>query len=637
MAEEEVALRLSLKDRALVARGLKGTADDLEGVSKSTDKVERSARKSGSVLSRLSKFGLGALKKTAIGATAAVAGVASSALWKGFGRLKAIDQAQASLRGLKLTGTEIKSVMGSATDAVTGTAYGLDAAAGAAAGALGAGVRQGKELTSYLSLIGDATAQSTTDFSSMARMLNKVEGAGKLTGEVLNQMAENGLQVMPMLTKEYGKNSAEIQKMVSKGQVSADDFRRILTKNIGGAAMQSGKTFSGALANMNAALGRLGAKILGPVFTKMPGLFSRLGGGLDSIGPTAERLGTRIGSTFAQIGKRLSQVNWSAAGEALRTTFGRVRVIVGDLAATFGPLLKDLTAGAIKAAPGIFERIGSALSTVGSVVSSVTGFMRNHQTTVQALAVAVGAGVVAWKLWTGAIKTWQAIVKGAIAIQAAWNAVLALNPIMLIVIGLAALAAALVYAYKKSETFRNIVNGAFNIVRRAIARVIDTVAGLMGIFAKMLRALSKAPGFGWAGRAADAMDRAARKARGVADEVRGIPKNPKVTITVGAAYTDAALKAMNRRARQEAEGRETGGPVRKGQPYIVGEKRPELFVPRTDGMILPRVPEPDAMPTPSGGGAASKLPPLIIKLVTPSERQFAEMVIDELDDLAALT
>lgn len=36
--------------------------------------------------------------------------------------------------------------------------------------------------------------------------------------------------------------------------------------------------------------------------------------------------------------------------------------------------------------------------------------------------------------------------------------------------------------------------------------------------------------------------------------------------------------------------REAGGPVRAGRPYVVGEKRPELFVPKTDGTILPRVP-----------------------------------------------
>jgi hypothetical protein len=39
------------------------------------------------------------------------------------------------------------------------------------------------------------------------------------------------------------------------------------------------------------------------------------------------------------------------------------------------------------------------------------------------------------------------------------------------------------------------------------------------------------------------------------------------------------------------QGREQGGPVRAGNPYIVGEKRPELFIPTQSGHILPNVPK----------------------------------------------
>lgn len=50
--------------------------------------------------------------------------------------------------------------------------------------------------------------------------------------------------------------------------------------------------------------------------------------------------------------------------------------------------------------------------------------------------------------------------------------------------------------------------------------------------------------------------------------------------------------------------RAKGGPVRKGEAYIVGEKRPELFMPTENGVIVPRVPS-SASPTAvgySGGG-----------------------------------
>src|SRR5690606_3454989 len=115
-------------------------------------------------------------------------------------------------------------------EAVKGTAYGLDEAAQAAQGALGAGVKGGADLTAYLRLVGDATTQSTTDFNSMALMMNKVQGAGKLTGEVMQQMAENGLQVMPMLSRALGQPQEAIRDMVRKGEISAEQFQQILTE-----------------------------------------------------------------------------------------------------------------------------------------------------------------------------------------------------------------------------------------------------------------------------------------------------------------------------------------------------------------------------------------------------------------------
>jgi len=50
----------------------------------------------------------------------------------------------------------------------------------------------------------------------------------------------------------------------------------------------------------------------------------------------------------------------------------------------------------------------------------------------------------------------------------------------------------------------------------------------------------------------------------------------------GGGFLDGFFKSIKPRAM--------GGPVMAGQPYIVGEKRPELFVPNTSGTIVPRVP-----------------------------------------------
>jgi phage-related minor tail protein len=60
-------------------------------------------------------------------------------------------------------------------------------------------------------------------------------------------------------------------------------------------------------------------------------------------------------------------------------------------------------------------------------------------------------------------------VKTALVTAAQWalNAAMSANPIMLAVLAVAALAAGLIYAYRHSETFRRVVDGAFRAVARA--------------------------------------------------------------------------------------------------------------------------------------------------------------------------
>ncbi|MFG2413319.1 phage tail tape measure protein [Streptomyces goshikiensis] len=85
-----------------------------------------------------------------------------------------------------------------------------------------------------------------------------------------------------------------------------------------------------------------------------------------------------------------------------------------------------------------------------------------------ASAVAAGANAVAIGLVTAVMRTAGAITKGFAAAQALLNAVMALNPITLIVIALVALAAALIVAYQKSDTFRAIVQAAWAGIQTAI-------------------------------------------------------------------------------------------------------------------------------------------------------------------------
>lgn len=384
-----------------------------------TDQGKKIGSKLSGALGGVMKVGM----KAGVAGAVATAGVA---LVKGFSRLSAIDQATARLRGLKLTGEEITGVMDSATKAVTGTAYGLDSAATAASGALGAGVKQGEALTKYLTLVGDATTQSTTDFNSMALMMNKVQGQGKLTGEVMQQMAENGLQVMPMLAKEFGKPVSEIQKMVSKGEISAERFQKVLQKNIGGAAQESGKTFSGAMANTGAALGRLGAKLLGGVFPKIAPMLMKLTGILDKAGPVAERLGGQIADglvkTFDLVGQVTGAIvpkvqsffamfSQSGGGGQASAVFTLLKSTISSFYTYMTTVIPAIVALARK----LWEIFGPTVMTyvkngLGAVVTIVTGALNVIQGVLRT-ATAILRGD-----WKGAWDGIKQIVRGALGI-----------------------------------------------------------------------------------------------------------------------------------------------------------------------------------------------------------------------------
>jgi tape measure domain-containing protein len=224
----------------------------------------------------------GGIGVAAVGATAAVAGL-TAALTKGFARLKNIDNAKFKLQALGNSAADVNEIMKSALASVKGTAFGLDQAASTAATAVAAGVPKGQGLTEYLTNVADAAAIAQTSMDEMGSIFNKVQTNGKAMTDDLQMLADRGLPIFTWLQKQYGVTGEALQKMVEDGKVSSADFNRAIHDNIGGAALKMGQSFQGAMDNMNAALGRLGAGLLAPGFDNAAGGISGITTALDSL------------------------------------------------------------------------------------------------------------------------------------------------------------------------------------------------------------------------------------------------------------------------------------------------------------------------------------------------------------------
>lgn len=172
---------------------------------------------------------------------------------------------------------------------------------------------------------------------------------------------------------------------------------------------------------------------------------------LNSAAATADKAGSRIDSAFESTAGHADDVA-SKGAQAAGALSG-----LGDLVG--GQFGTAMVSGGI--AMQAFADAGDLVNVVteSAIVKKAKDIAVTTAHRAASLAAAAAQGVVA-----AATKAW------AVA-QKALNLAMAANPIGLVIVAIAALGVALVAAYKKSETFRNIVNGAFAVVKAAGAKL----------------------------------------------------------------------------------------------------------------------------------------------------------------------
>jgi tape measure domain-containing protein len=335
-----------------------------------------------------------------------------------------------------------------------------------------------KDVIPTLTAIGDTAAGLGAGAEGVNQIVNAIgqmTAKGKIQSDELLQLTEAGVPALRILANQFGVSTAKMQEMVTAGVVPASKAVPALlagmekgTKGAAGATtafaglmQRQSTTLVGVWSNFvdvaNRKLGQLVAPALPYVKTALSGLTGLMQRGLGSVG-SAKGVGTAVA--------------------AIKSAFGSIKTFVTssllpslrNLGTALGPTLHDLGSLITSVVLPGFRQFGGILNgVIGPALRSTTGFLAAHKTVLEALLAAVAAGTAAYvalrvpmMVMTGVIRTISIVTKAWAVAQAILNAVMDANPISLIIIGVAALVAALVVAYKHSETFRNIVQGAFH-------------------------------------------------------------------------------------------------------------------------------------------------------------------------------
>jgi len=161
---------------------------------------------------------------------------------------------------------------------------------------------------------------------------------------------------------------------------------------------------------------------------------------------------------------------------------------------TFGGKFDILKTKLANVTEQIGEKLGPVLTAVGPTMMVVGTVMQLVAARQAEAAVATDTETTSTIAQTIASKASAVASKAMAAAQWLLNAALDANPIVLVVIAIAALVAGVIIAYKKSQTFRDIVHAAFHDVQQAgldMWHAIQSVAHGIGV---ALSAISSAAG-----------------------------------------------------------------------------------------------------------------------------------------------
>lgn len=434
---------------------------------------------------------LGSSLTSKITKPALVAGTAMASITAklGFDRLVGLDTAKAKLEGLGYSTKEVGSITDQVTHAIQGGMTTMAEGTDVAAGALAAGVKQGKELEKYIKLVGDAAVGSNRPVSEMAMIFNRVQGQGKLMTQELNMIEEGMPGFSNAMAKHLGVSYDAFREMVTNGEVSSKEFLEVMDDFAGGMAGAYSKSWKGMVQNSKAYIGQIGEAFLSSTFEQAKGGLHEFESMLKSPGAKewVAKTGEQLGNTLASIGNGIKGLIdwWQNLDGSTQKTLGGIVKWLGITLVTMGPVL-TIFGKFVRTIGGMFSGLSTLItfmirhnaaakmSAVGQkvwngVTATARGIANGYRLAIAALSTSQTIQALKTKIAAAATTAWTAVTKGAaLATKGLGLAIRFMTgPVGIVITAIGLLVAGLIHLWKTNSSFRNSVITAWTAIKNA--------------------------------------------------------------------------------------------------------------------------------------------------------------------------
>lgn len=491
---DEVGARLKLEGRQQFVNDADAAAGAVNKIGNETNNAGNQAKTSernwssfGSTLMRVARYAVaGAAIYKGVGAGLSLA---KNAI---FGFNSTLQQSTIAFTTMLGSGQRAQKFIGQLQQFAKATPFDFEGLVNNSQYLMGMGLTS-KQVIPTLTALGDSVASVGGDANSLNSVIlafGQTWAKGKLDMGNMYQMMQNGLpSALKILAAQYHVTTGQMIKMIGAGKISATDAMPKLiagiekgtksTAALGGMMDKQSQTFSGALSNIQDALTQSIAKAFRPFFNATSSGLQGLATWLS--GSTFTRASNKFTAILTHGMKRgsealrsLEPVAKQVFNQVLVPTFETVRKVIPPLTASLRnlwnivkPLAKDVVVGLVAG----WRIVLAIIEKLAPWIEKTTGFLSKHATATRSVIVAIGAAVAVWKIWTTTTSVWTKVTKYAKDEQNLFNRVMAANPYLKVAMLIIALAAAVIYAYKHSATFRRIVQAAFHGVETAAKAV----------------------------------------------------------------------------------------------------------------------------------------------------------------------
>lgn len=430
------------------------------------------------------------ITKPALVAGTAMAGITAKL---GFDRLVGLDTAKAKLEGLGYSTKEVGSITDQVSKAIEGGMTTMAEGTDVAAGALAAGVKEGKELERYIKLVGDAAVGSNRPVSEMAMIFNRVQGQGKLMTQELNMVEEGMPGFSNAMAKHLGVSYDAFREMVTNGEVSSKEFLEVMDDFAGGMAGAYSKSWKGMVQNSKAYIGQIGEAFLSSTFEQAKGGLHEFESMLKSpeAKEWAAKTGEQLGNTLASIGNGIKGlIDWwqNLDGSTQKTlggivkwlgitlvTMGPVLTIFGKMARTIGGMFSGMSSliQFFIRHNGVAKVSAASQAIWNGVTATARGIANGYRAAMTALTTSQTIQAMKTKIAAAATTAWTAVTKGAaLATRGLGLAIRFMTgPVGIVITAIGLLVAGLIHLWKTNSSFRNSVITAWTAIKNAAVAI----------------------------------------------------------------------------------------------------------------------------------------------------------------------